>query len=150
MVICREYGDIFDHKYSKLQKAHCISADLKMGAGIAKKLDDTYHIRDKIRIGMGQLGADGGVPYIPFPGVIHTDNIYNVITKQKYYYKPKQEDFTEAFMHLRNMMLNERIYHVVMPEVGSGLDKLDKDWVFSTLTNIFLSSPISVTMVIYS
>ena len=150
MIIRREYGDIFDLKYAKIHKAHCVSADLALGAGIAKKMDDAYHIKDQIKTGMEQLERDGESFHVPFPGVVRTGNIYNVVTKQKYFHKPTNKDFTSAFVHLRNMMLSEKVYSVVMPEVGSGLDRLDKSWVFSTLSSIFLGSPISVTMVVYS
>lgn len=55
-------------------------------------------------------------------------------TKHRYWHKPTQEDFKIALSHLpeavkRIKSVNSNITEVRMPMIGTGLDKLSKDFV---------------------
>lgn len=94
---------------------HCISADYKMGAGIAKEIKSRYNIKSTLKtLGSGKS-----------PGCIVVKNIINAVTKEKYWHKPTYESFEIALRLVGEWCLNNNVKKVVMPRIGSGLDKLD-------------------------
>lgn len=74
-------GDLFSAPQG-FYLAHCISTDFALGAGIAKKFDEVYNMRFKLhkRFPNERFGYVGKALLI--------DNVFNLVTKYKYYHKP--------------------------------------------------------------
>ena len=75
--------------------AHCISADFALGAGIAKTFDNVYDIRHKL------FTFYDGYEYREGDALI-VDNVFNLVTKPKYYKKPTYYSLRESLEGMRD------------------------------------------------
>lgn len=102
---------------------HCVSSDLKMGAGIAKPIQEKYKIREDINEPNIWLGK--GYSLLTKRDIY----IYNLITKEFYYNKPTYTTLSQALestLLLRNIKeQTKKPLKIVMPRIGCGLDKLN-------------------------
>jgi len=108
--------DLF--KLSNVCLAHCVSKDLEMKKGIAsefrKRFNNIFALRK-------QNQDIGGVAIIKDK----ERYIYYLITKGKYYHKPKLQDVCSALVNLRQHLTRNNINKIAIPRIGSGLDRLD-------------------------
>ncbi|WP_019908700.1 macro domain-containing protein [Paenibacillus sp. HW567] len=96
--------------------AHCISADAKMGAGIA------VQFRKKFKLSSLQDAA--GRKELVVGKCYKVGRVLNLITKPKYWQKPTYETLTLALRSMKDVCIQESVTHLAMPEIGCGLDKL--------------------------
>lgn len=122
----------------RIYMLHCISSDLKMGAGIAKPINLQYNCRTKID--EGKYAAFGGEPRKwsnkGYCIVNAHDNdsiddsqmlIVNLVTKKNYWDKPTYTTLSQSLMQARDFLLRQKDGHdqlVLMPRIGCGLDGL--------------------------
>jgi len=109
------HRNLFSVDFKKYTPAHCISSDCKMGAGIAVPMREKFNLS-----GLKDLDPI----FRDSPTCIFYNKVYNLITKEKYWHKPTYESIK---MSLNNMKLHaeqNEIKHIVMPKIGSGLDRL--------------------------
>jgi len=117
--------------------AHCISSDFALGAGIAKQFNEVFDMAHKLKterelyleIGVGELGNVGSAVII--------DNVFNLITKEKYWNKPTYETLFFALTDMKNYMDEHFITKLAMPKIGCGLDRLSWDVVLEEIEIIF-------------
>jgi hypothetical protein len=106
-------GNLFDAP-DDYQLAHCISADAKMGAGIAVQFVKHYPYLTNLRIG----------DKLPVGICIHVGRVLNLITKQNYWDKPTIITMNKALWDMKLYCDRHGITKIAMPRIGSGLDKL--------------------------
>jgi len=128
-------GDLFKSDYRYF--VHCISKDLKLGAGIALSFRKNYPslIKD-LEKASPKIGDC----------FLHRDNldlVFNLITKSVYRKKPSLEDFKKSLFSLRDLLVEHDIRELSMPRIGCGLDRLDwevvKKMIFSIFGDLHLS-----------
>lgn len=110
--------------------AHCISADFALGAGIAKAFDSVYNMRFKLFRQHPDYEYSGG-------DAILIDNVFNLVTKQKYWHKPTYESLREALEMMKEQLDFLGATKLAMPWIGCGLDKLQKDKVYDIICEVF-------------
>lgn len=127
--------------------AHCISADFKLGAGIAVEFDRRFNMRSKLfeRYPSGyfdalrEFGVDGGC--------ILVDRVFNLITKRHYYQKPTIDSLSTALLYMATIIQQTGInknndLKIAMPLIGCGLDRLRwedvKNSIYFTFSNLDL------------
>lgn len=118
--------DIFEISDKDYYKAHCISADYKLGAGIAKEFDKRYNLRNRLLAQEEER---------EFPDCIIIDNIFNIVTKLHYYDKPTYKNFRLAISIFKDLVEKHSIRHIAMPTIGYGLDRLEWTKVRKILIN---------------
>ncbi|AIQ65415.1 hypothetical protein PSTEL_22170 [Paenibacillus stellifer] len=96
--------------------AHCISADAKMGAGIA--------VQFRKRFKLTSLQDRAANHELEVGKCYRVDRVFNLITKSKYWHKPTYETLTMALRSMKELCEQESIQKMAMPEIGCGLDKL--------------------------
>lgn len=116
---------------------HCISADFALGAGIAKTFDEVYNMRYKLFREFNDYQYEGG-------DALLIDNVFNLVTKPKYYHKPRYETLKEALEVMKDIMNMFDITKLAMPRIGSGLDRLDKDKVYDMLYEVFKDTNVEI------
>lgn len=118
--------------------AHCISADAKMGAGIAVKFCEKFNLSPlrsaKLSVGDAKL----------FNGV------FNLVTKEKFHHKPTIESVELCLTNMREKCFDQGIKTVHMPRIASGLDKLPWWMVFEKIGDLFGNSMINIIIHNYS
>lgn len=132
--------DIFNSEYLKDKDTmilHCISADYALGKGFAAQIEQRYKVRDFLKaVGKHEC-----------PDVIAVDNILNMVTKQYYYNKPTPESFNQALILAREFCLEHNVKRLIMPRIGSGLDRLD--WEFCRESIKYILDEFDIDCIVY-
>ncbi len=142
MTIREEQRDLFTVPTDYIL-VHCISADLAMGAGIAKEftrrgvkaqLQRKYH---KVEVGdcLVSHATDWDVEL-------------SLVTKEKYWQKPTYETMRMAledaeFLCCEGAMNDENV-KFAMPRIGCGLDKLEWSKVKAIIEEVFADTDVEI------
>jgi O-acetyl-ADP-ribose deacetylase (regulator of RNase III) len=132
-------GDLFE--IGKGQSlAHCVSEDLRMGAGIAVYFRVLFARMDDLR---EQRTKTGGV------AVIHSETgrtIYYMVTKRNYWDKPTLEDVRRSLEAMLKHATENGVDAIFMPRIASGLDALPWSDVRGVIDAVFADGPVAVTI----
>lgn len=134
LVITELEGDLFEcsREYSL---AHCISADVVMGKGIARTFVEVYGRKSEIaRQGKGK--GEVAVLDITREGE-PARFVYNLVTKVKCDNKPTHDDLRRSLEAMRSHCSSNNIVKLAMPRIGCGLDQLEWAKVRKTLELVF-------------
>ena len=139
MVYREIYGDLFqvDKKY---YLAHCISADFALGKGIAVEFNKRYDMKKKLH---NQFIVNDDC----WPTCYMIDNVFNLVTKEKYWHKPTYQTLHGALVDMRKHIERYDIKYVAMPMIGSGLDRLEWLKVSEIIKDVFKNSDIEILVV---
>lgn len=137
-------GDLVQVARGGIAVAHCVSADFKIGAGVAKQLDAAFGIRQELMETVPQERRIVG-------SVIELHRaeasyVFNLITKRTYKDKPTYEDFERAVCTLRDACENRGLREVAVPRMGCGIDRLEWPRVKEILRRAFEGSGVSLTV----
>ena len=123
--------------------AHCISADFGMGKGIVVGFNKRFDMKNKLKSKYPnyldyyikcRIGGD----------CILEGRVLNLITKERYYYKPMITTMMTALRKMREICIKNHITKIAMPTIGAGLDKLNWDETSEILRNIFSEDDIDI------
>lgn len=112
MIIHEKPGDLFSVEGSFLL-AHCISADAKMGAGIARRFVREFPALAGLR---GKSLVVGGV----YP----VGRVLNLVTKPKYFDKPTYRSLGLCLDAMAAHCRELGVTKLAIPRIGCGLDRL--------------------------
>lgn len=96
--------------------AHCISADAKMGAGIA--------VQFRKRFKLSSLQEKANRNELLVGECYKVERVFNLITKSKYWQKPTYDTLTLSLRAMKEICLQEAVNQIAMPEIGCSMDKL--------------------------
>ena len=119
--------------------AHCISADFKLGAGIAVEFNKRFNCKQELY----KLFPATWISYWDgtqekFRGTCkRTGRVFNLITKRNYWNKPTLLTIRNALIVMKKLCLNNQINKVAMPKIGCGLDKCNFDDVRKIIKDVF-------------
>jgi hypothetical protein len=136
MKYSEEHKDLFSANFNEWTPAHCISADCKMGAGIAVPM------KKKFKLG----GLSESVDPMLFKSgfCIYHNKVYNLITKKRFFHKPTYESLGSALTSMRIHAEQNGINKIVMPKIGSGLDGLSWPKVREIIHEVFEPTNIEI------
>lgn len=121
--------------------AHCISGDYVLGAGIARRFNDEYNMRYKLHrdyaIPEGQKFANVGRALL-------VDNVFNLVTKQRYFHKPTYDDLYDTLVDMKEQCEMFDIKRLAMPTIGCGLDRLCWNKVKDVIEDVFSDTDIEI------
>lgn len=112
--------------------AHCISADAKMGAGIAVQFKKRFMLRKlkELNLYVGQT--------------VLIDRVFNLVTKELYWHKPTYRTLTAALTEMKNHAVRYDIKKIAMPAIGAGLDRLNWDKNREIIKDVFKDTDIEI------
>lgn len=132
-----EQKDLFTVDYNYYTLVHCISADFKLGKGIALEMQHHFKTRDAIQ--------SKAKPFsIPIGNCVYTEPVLSMITKGYAQSKPTYENMYEALYHLRIATEKLEINSIAMPLIGCGLDGLKWPIVRAMIKDIFEDTDIDI------
>lgn len=123
--------------------AHCISADFVLGAGIAVIFNKLFNMKWKLnsfypnyieKYKTQNIGGD----------CILIDRVFNLITKERCYYKPTLDTMKTALKQMKEICLEKGIKKIAMPKIGCGLDKLQWIDVKQAIIDTFSDTDIEI------
>lgn len=139
MTYLEKHGDLFKMD-SSYYLCHCISSDFKLGKGIAVEFDKRYDMRKQL---MSRFTVNG-----LYPRTILIDNVFNLVTKDKYWNKPTYSTLLGALEDMRNQIQVLQIKKLAMPCIGSGLDRLEWHKVRKMIKDVFENVDIEIVVCI--
>lgn len=151
VVLSEMHGDLMIAASDGMPIAHCINAECRLGAGIAKMIEYRYRIAHDLYIQKPKIGdvIDVQRTLGPDGPVLH---IYNLVTKQSPNDLPTYESVTTTLCTLRKICDSDKsgIYDILcMPRIGCGLDKLEWPKVMKIIINVFRGSHTHVRIYVY-
>ena len=81
-----------------------------------------------------------------YPDCILIDNVFNLVTKNKYWNKPTYSDLNKTLEMLKKFIIKLDIKYLAMPKIGCGLDKLHWNKVKKNIENIFNDLDIEIVI----
>ena len=132
-------GNVFDSKDSI---THCVSANFKITAGIARDFKRKFPTKYPSYLNHS---------YTPlwFQWLSETRRfLYHLVTKQKYFNKPTYSTLRASLERMRTHAENNNIPRISMLCIGTGLDQLDWDKVKLLIQETFRTSPAQVVVYI--
>lgn len=131
-------GDLFSCPSSS-SLTHCISADCRMGKGIAvifkKKFGGVKEL-------LSQGQSPGGVATLRRDG----RDVYYLVTKEKYWHKPTYETLTASLEAMKKHCLKQGTTELAMPKIGCGLDGLNWSKVCDIIRDVFHDTDVTITV----
>lgn len=128
---------------------HCISADRAMGAGIAKSMQERFHIRENWPV--PPMLCDENYSFDSCGSCVITPAdkdsvVFNLITKSKYWQKPTYQTLENSLNHALSYFeqFEKLPKKIVMPRIGCGLDKLNWPKVKKIIERIFEGFDVTV------
>lgn len=134
MIFKEEKGNVFELG-PDYYLVHCISADCKMGAGIAVDFNKKFRLRNRVLMQHPQVGK-----------CILVGEVFNLVTKERYYGKPTYKTLETSLMALREQVIYLQVGYLGMPKIGCGLDKLQWPKVRDMIKDIFIDRPMYITV----
>lgn len=151
-------GDLFKAP-NTCSLAHCVAADLKMGAGIAVKFkfvsmhDCNQSMNSKPTFFCRQIFGKVDQlksQQVSSPGVaVLQDNnryIYYLVTKSSSYSKPTYESLTASLEAMKKHCQENGVKKIAMPRIGCGLDGLEWDKVSGIIKQVFGDEDMEITI----
>lgn len=138
MTITTEKRDLFTMPQG-YYLAHCISSDFALGAGIAKTFDSVYNMRFKLFKNYPDYKYNGG-------DALLIVNVFNLVTKDKYWHKPTYDSLREALEMTKEQMNFVGATKLAMPKIGCGLDKLSWNQVYDIICEVFEDTDIEIVI----
>lgn len=121
--------------------AHCISGDYALGAGIAVTFDKNYNMRFKLH---RDYAIPEGEKFANVGRALLVDNVFNLVTKERSFYKPTYDTLYETLVDMRNQCEKMNIEKLAMPLIGCGLDRLQWDKVRDIIEDVFENTDIEI------
>ncbi|XP_032574982.1 ADP-ribose glycohydrolase OARD1 isoform X1 [Drosophila sechellia] len=131
-------GDLFSapNTYSL---AHCVGADLAMGAGIAVQFKKVFGRLDELQ---AQKAGSGDI------AVLKDDQryIYYLVTKPQSWGKPTYESLQASLEQMREHMRKNNVDKLAIPKIGCGIDGLEWEKVNGVLEYVFGQEPLEIVV----
>ena len=120
--------------------AHCISADFKLGAGIARSIKRRFPTQypDKEAIASEVIWPQ----WIPESQRF----VYHLIKKVRYLHKPTYKALRLSLEAMKNHAESKKVLRISMPQIGCGLDKLDWSKVQTLIEEVFRPTNIEIVV----
>lgn len=157
MTIKEEKRDLFTMP-NDYALAHCISADFKLGAGIAKEFDRRFDCREKLfsvftkswipRWDKTQERYRGGCVYLAMVNDYEPPFIFNLVTKRNYWDKPTLETIKNALLWMQEQCEVYSVKKLAMPRIGCGLDRQKWSDVKKIIEDVFWDTDIEIVVCI--
>ena len=136
-------GDILN---SRRSFAHCISSNMKMSKGLTWQIVKYYPEMLQSQE-FAQKPPIGSV--ISFYDTNLNRYIFNLVTKENYYYKPTYYNLSVGLHTLRFVILKHNIRSINLPKFGCGLDQLSEKSVLRQIIEVF-SVPVEIHLYNYN
>ena len=127
--------DLFSVDLTDWTPAHCISSDCKMSAGIALPMKKQFDLGGMVKLKAAER---------KHPTCIYYHRVMNLITKAKYWQKPTYASLKASLIQMKALCATHNISKIVMPKIGSGLDKLSWSKVREIITAVFQDTEIEI------
>ena len=125
--------------------AHCVSSDFALGASIAVAFDRKFMLKKKLSARYPVSEKTPARPQLVGRAILE-GNVFNLVTKIRYYEKPTYPALTRALNDMKQQCIQMHIRRLAMPWIGCGLDRLKKEYVKEIIESVFLDTDIEIVI----
>lgn len=115
MIYKEIFSDLFLMK-DEYYLVHCISADYKLGKGIALEFNKRYNMRNRL-LKSGKVCTG--------PDCVLIENVFNLVTKEFFYLKPTYKTLKISLEKMKQIVIEKNVKKIAMPMIACGLDRLE-------------------------
>ena len=139
MILREKRGNLFSSATATVSLAHCISANAKMGRGIAVWFRRKF---GGVREILSQGVEPGGC------AVLRRGDrfIYYLVTKELHFNKPTYSNLRSSLKEMMAHCLRHDVKHVAMPRIACGLDGLAWTKVVDMISDVFGETDMIITI----
>jgi len=124
----------------------CISSDFNMSQGIAVQFEKKFDVKKELIREYGFEYYKKNL-YEPFCAYTVTNaRVLNLITKKRYFEKPTLNDIKLSLIAMKDIMENNDIHDVSMPEIACGLDRHKWKDIDKLLNEVFKDTDFEFTV----
>ena len=150
MTIKEETRDLFTMP-NDYALVHCISADFKLGAGIARKFDELFDARQKLfNVFPGSWIPRWDKTQERFRGcsiILFSDyTFFNLVTKRNYWDKPTLTTIENALIWMKEQCEDHYITKLAMPRLECWMDKQNWSDVKPLIEKVFADTNIEIVV----
>lgn len=130
----------FYNQHKEFVLVQCISSDFAMGAGIAVEFNNIFNVK--------RIVQRTCIPYWSKQGyclsILKYVPVLNLVTKYHYFDKPTYQTISDALYDMKNIVIANDIKYIAMPRIGTGLDGLQWNKVYSIIKETFSDIEIDI------
>lgn len=139
MIIREENRDLFTAPQG-YYLVHCITGDFSLGAGIAKKVNEIYNMRNKLKNDYGPIFTED--TYVGEALIV--DNVFNLVLKKNPNKKAKYKKLRQCLEDMKIEMENNLITKVAMPKIACGHEGLEWERVREVIEEVFEDTNVEI------
>lgn len=125
--------------------AHCITADFSLGAGVAKRIDELYNMKEKLFDSYDYSNTQPDFNFNNYVGqALPIDNVYNLVLKKNPNKKAKYKKLRNCLKDMRYDMRVNLISKIAMPKIGCGHEGLKWSRVREIIEEVFEDTNIEI------
>lgn len=136
------YNSLFEAP-EDFRMVQCISADAKMGAGLAKETCERFpeveDFRRRYDLETGMTSC-----HMTVPSVASVGQHLLLVTKRDYWGKPGYAGLVRALQYLKEAVVKMGWNKLAIPHLGCGLDKLRWETVKELIIDIFQDTDVEI------
>lgn len=118
--------------------AHCITGDFSLGAGVAKKIDYIFNMKEKLH----RFFTPGAKYYLG--DALLVDNVFNLVIKKDPTKKAKYKRLRATLEDMKDQMTENLITKVAMPKLGCGHENMDWDRAKEIIKEVFADTDVEI------
>lgn len=118
--------------------AHCITGDFSLGAGVAKKIDSTFNMKEKLH----RFFTPGAKYHLG--DALLVDNIFNLVIKSDSTKKAKYKRLRATLEDMKDQMEDNMITKIAIPKLGCGHEGMDWDRVKGIIEEVFANTDVEI------
>lgn len=132
--------------YPKYDLAHCISADFGMGRGIAVQFNEELNMKHELLKNYPGYLKDWQAEKKTH-GCLYLNGVYNLVTKEHYWYKPNPKHIKGALMDMKELVMRDGANRkIAMPRIGCGLDNQNWDEIKAIIQEVFADTDVEIVV----
>lgn len=137
MTIREENKNLFDVPQG-YYLAHCITADFSLGAGVARKIDSIFNMKEKLY----KFFTPDAKYYLG--DALLVDNVFNLVTKMSPIKKAKYKKLHAALIDMRDQMQDNMITKVAIPRLGCDHEGMNWEKVREIIEEVFRDTNVEI------
>lgn len=118
--------------------AHCVTADFSLGAGVAKRIDSAFNMKEKLH----RFFTPGAKYHLG--DALLVDNVFNLVIKRDPAKKAKYKRLRAALEDMKDQMEDNMIAKIAIPKLGCGHEGMDWDRVKGIIEEVFVDTDVEI------
>lgn len=118
--------------------AHCITGDFSLGAGVAKKIDFIFNMKEKLH----RFFTSGAKYHLG--DALLVDNVFNLVIRRNPTKKAKYKRLRAALEDMKDQMEDNMITKIAIPKLDCDHERMDWGRVKEIVEEVFANTDVEI------